>query len=70
MKRAEHLFVVRIWREATAGHAAWRGSVKDVESDQRVDFSKFADLVDFIALRSGASVPGSENQSAASQRNS
>jgi len=54
MPRAEHLFVVRIWREATAAEVEWRGSVKDAESNLRFYFSKFT-LVDFIALRSGAS---------------
>jgi len=55
MPRAEHLFAVRIWREATAAEVEWRGSVKDAESNLRFDFSKFTDLMDFIALRSGAS---------------
>ena len=51
MERAEHLFVVRMWREASSGETAWRGSVEDVETHQRLSFTKLSDLVDFISLR-------------------
>lgn len=66
MERSEHLFVVRMWREASTGEAGWRGSVEDIESHQRLSFTKFADLIDFIALRTGDAPEPLEHQSSQS----
>jgi hypothetical protein len=47
--RDEHLFVVRVWREAgAAGPNAWRGSVEHVESGLRRYFVDLDDLRAFI----------------------
>ncbi len=51
-QRMEHLFIVRIWQEASqhpGGH--WRGSVEHVPSAQRLYFVSLNDLNDFITLR-------------------
>ncbi len=47
--RDEHLFVVRVWREAGAsGPGAWRGSVEHIDSGQRKYFADLDDLRAFI----------------------
>ncbi len=51
-QRLEHLFIVRIWQEASpARNGPWRGSVEHVPSSQRFYFASLDDLADFIALR-------------------
>jgi hypothetical protein len=50
--RAEHLFIVRIWREvAKGGQSQWRGSVDHVASGQKHYFANTSDLVEFITFR-------------------
>jgi hypothetical protein len=51
-RRAERLFVVRLWREAGAPDcAALRGGVEDVTGGQRLFFSDLADLNEFLRRR-------------------
>ncbi|MGH7728455.1 MAG: hypothetical protein ACREM2_06670 [Vulcanimicrobiaceae bacterium] len=52
MKRAEHLFVVRMWQEAGDGsRTPWRGSVEHVGTGERRFFSSLVDLTEFLAGR-------------------
>jgi len=63
MRHSDHVFVVRIWRETPSAGADWRGSAEHVESRQRLHFTKYADLIDFIALRSAElEEPGGERR--------
>ncbi len=56
-QRSEHLFIVRIWQEASQTLAGpWRGSVEHVPSAQRLYFASLNDLTDFIALRVNGSL--------------
>lgn len=49
-----HLFIVRVWSETQQPKPeTWRGSVEHVPSGQRLYFSSFIDLADFIGLRVG-----------------
>ena len=41
-------FVVRFWREWSAGQPRWRGRVEHVESRQRGDFLHLSDLLGFL----------------------
>ena len=47
-ERNEHLFIVRVWREAPAG---WRGFVEHIPTQQRVYFTDVAQIADVISLR-------------------
>jgi hypothetical protein len=54
MERVEHLFVVRIWREAGANDRdAWRGSVEHVATGARRYFAALAELDAFILRSTG-----------------
>jgi hypothetical protein len=56
--RSEHLFVVRVWREAGTRGRSCRGYVVHVPTKQRMYFSELGDLLEFIRLRfDGAGVP-------------
>jgi hypothetical protein len=48
-EREQHVFVVRVWRDDAAG--AWRGTIVDVESGQRLSSTDLTDVGDFIRLR-------------------
>lgn len=48
--RAEHLFMVRLWREPGSSPQV-RGVVEDVGAQQRFYFSTLAELNEFIRLR-------------------
>ena len=48
--RPEHLFMVRLWREPGATPQL-RGSIEDVNAQQRFYFSSLAELNEFIRLR-------------------
>jgi hypothetical protein len=48
--RDQHLFVVRLWREAGA-EDAWRVSVEHVESGQKFATTELRAIEDFIRLR-------------------
>ena len=51
-ERVEALFVVRLWREAGGERSeGWRGYVEHIASKQRLYFSDFTDLTDFMRLR-------------------
>lgn len=51
-ERSEHLFIVRVWQEPEQIKTAeWRGSIEHVPSGQRLYFTSFNDLNDFIRLR-------------------
>jgi hypothetical protein len=51
-ERVEALFVIRLWREAGGESSeGWRGYVEHVPSKQRLYFSDFTDLTDFMRLR-------------------
>jgi hypothetical protein len=55
--RREHVFVVRIWREAGVSRDAnWRGFVDDVDGN-RLYVTGFADLNDFFRIRLGMRPP-------------
>ena len=49
--REDHRFVVRLWREKSAGEPVWRGSVYEVSSALGIASNKLRDLWDFIMLR-------------------
>jgi hypothetical protein len=48
--RAEHLFMVRLWREPGSSPQV-RGLIEDVHAQQRFYFSSLAELNEFIRLR-------------------
>jgi hypothetical protein len=50
VEREEHLFIVRTWRQASAGQD-WRVSVLHVPSGMRLASSQLRDIDDFIRLR-------------------
>ena len=48
----DHLFIVRLWREAAEPAAwPWRGLVEHVPSGRRLHFSTLGDLTDFMTWR-------------------
>jgi hypothetical protein len=49
-ERAEHLFMVRLWREPGSPPQV-RGLIEDVQAQQRFYFSSLAELNEFIRLR-------------------
>jgi hypothetical protein len=51
-RRYERAFVLRVWREedGTAG-TAFRGSIVEFDTGQRLCFSSLRDLHDFLSLR-------------------
>jgi hypothetical protein len=49
--RKDYRFVVRLWREKSELHSAWRGSVYDVSAAVGIASTKLRDLWDFIMLR-------------------
>jgi hypothetical protein len=51
-RRYERAFVLRVWREedGTAG-TAFRGSIVELDTGQRLFFSSLRDLHDFLSLR-------------------
>ncbi len=52
-RRREHVFVVRMWREAgVLRETDWRGFVDD-SAGHRLYFTGFADLNDFFRIRLG-----------------
>ena len=60
--REEHLFVVRIWREArSAIDGDWRGSVEHVNSGTRRYFADYEALDRFIAVKSARIPAASES---------
>jgi len=51
-ERSDHLFVVRIWREAGKdSNGQWRGSVDHVGSGRKQYFATTSDLVEFVMQR-------------------
>ena len=50
--RIEHLFVVRMWQEASQTLTRqWRGLVEHVPTGRRLYFTSFGDLNDFMTRR-------------------
>jgi hypothetical protein len=41
-------FVVRFWRETSAGEPRWRGQIEHVHSGKRTDFLEIEGLVSFL----------------------
>jgi hypothetical protein len=46
--RVEHLFIVRMWREAGIGITGWRGSVEHTATKERMYFSNLVALTEFV----------------------
>jgi hypothetical protein len=60
-KRTEHLFIVRLWREADGDPGTWRGSIEHVATRQRQYFSDVDSLTTHITNRIEApSIPSNE----------
>jgi len=55
IRRQEHLFVVRIWKESDHQGlgSGWRGLAQHISSGQQIYFTSLRDMNDFIALKSG-----------------
>ncbi len=51
---SQFLFIVRIWLVEEGRDRAWRGSVEQVPSGQKLYFTSLGDLDDFIAWRLSA----------------
>ena len=49
--REEHVFVLRVWKEAAAVSAGWRATIVHVESGCSVAATELRDIDDFIRLR-------------------
>jgi len=58
-----HLFIVRLWREATAAQEAaqWRGSVEHPTTHERSYFSQLEQMQTFIERVSGIVKPPPTN---------
>lgn len=41
-------FVVRLWREATAGEVRWRGRIEHVQSGETIAFLDLEGMLQFI----------------------
>jgi hypothetical protein len=41
-------FVIRFWRETTAGEGRWRGSIEHVPSGEAIAFMDFETMVCFL----------------------
>ncbi len=41
-------FVVRFWREWSAGRGYWRGRIEHVQSGRRADFVKLQGILEFV----------------------
>ena len=53
VRRSEHLFVVRVWREPSqaAPPGQWRGAVEHVSTGQRIYFASLAELNQFMLVQ-------------------
>jgi hypothetical protein len=49
--REEHVFVLRVWKEAATPSAGWRATIMHLESGCRVAATELRDIDDFIQLR-------------------
>ncbi|MEA3335706.1 MAG: hypothetical protein U9R25_07315 [Chloroflexota bacterium] len=54
-------FVVRFWREWSAGETRWRGRVEHVASGRRKDFLQLEDMFDFFECF-GVGLPGHQSR--------
>ncbi len=41
-------FVLRFWRETTAGEARWRGSIKHIQSGEEIAFLHIGTMLNFL----------------------
>jgi hypothetical protein len=46
--RVEHLFIVRMWREAGTGVTGWRGSAEHTATKERIYFASLVALTEFL----------------------
>jgi hypothetical protein len=56
-RRKTHVFVVRLWREPREVDRAlpeWRGTIKNVRTDEQRSFRHLRTMVDFIVESAGA----------------
>jgi len=51
MEREDHLFVLRVWREAGAQSAGWCAAIEHVQSGKRLRSTDLREVDDFIRLR-------------------
>ncbi len=45
---ASATFVVRFWREPTAGEVRWRGRIKHIQSKESATFLELEGMLDFV----------------------
>ncbi len=58
-EREEHLFIVRMWREAGGARSSnWRGSVEHTATKERVFFSSLVALSEFLDTSLAGSASG------------
>jgi hypothetical protein len=58
--RIEHLFIVRMWREAGSTVTGWRGSAEHTGTKERIYFSSLVGLTEFLEARVAAPPPPEE----------
>jgi hypothetical protein len=49
--REEHVFVLRVWKEAATSRVGWRATIVHVASGCSVAATELRDINDFIRLR-------------------
>lgn len=49
--REEHVFVLRVWKEAATSRVGWRATIVHLESGCSVAATELRDIDDFIRLR-------------------
>jgi len=49
--REDHLFVLRVWREAAPSAPDWRATIEHVPTGQRLSSTDLKDVDDFVRLR-------------------
>ena len=50
-KHEDHLFVLRIWREAAPSEPEWRATIEHVPTGKRLSSTDLKDVDDFVRLR-------------------
>jgi hypothetical protein len=49
--REDHLFVLRVWREAAASSPSWRATIEHIPTGARLSSADLTEIDDFIRLR-------------------
>jgi hypothetical protein len=49
--REDHLFVLRVWREAATSSPSWRATIEHIPSGARLSSGDLTEIDDFIRLR-------------------